>query len=221
MPRSRTEPARRTACLALALAALAAAFPLPAQQLLEDLAIAVRNDRASEVRSLLAKGMDPNSVDGNGDPLLSIAAREGSPGALDVLLAAKAKVDVRNRYGDTPIMLAALNGRVEIVKKLRAAGADLNPKGWTPLIYAATGGHESIVEYLIAQGADVNAVSPGGVSALMMAVREARPGVAELLLARGANVNLKSDAGLTALAYAKQMSDGSMVQRLAKAGARE
>ncbi len=219
MKRLRCIDLANRALLALALCLLPLAAP--AQQLLNDMVIAVRNDRAGEVRTLLGRGMDPNSVDANGDPLLVIAAREGSTASVDVLLVAKAAVDAKNRFGDTALMVASLNGRIEIVRKLRAAGAEVNRPGWTPLIYAATGGHAEIVRFLLAQGADVNAVSPSGASALMMAVREGKPAIAELLIERGANVNQKSDAGLTALAYAKQLNDTAMVQRLTKAGARE
>jgi ankyrin repeat protein len=59
-------------------------------------------------------------------------------------------------------MVAALGGRLDFVKKLRARGAEVNQKGWTALIYAATGGHDAVVTYLLAEGADINAVSPNG-----------------------------------------------------------
>ena len=49
-----------------------------AQGLLDDLAVAVANDRADEVKRLLARGMDPNSVDSSGDTMLCIGARNGS-----------------------------------------------------------------------------------------------------------------------------------------------
>ena len=43
---------------------------------LEDIAIAVANDRAAEVKRLLAAGADPSMTDRHGDPLLVIAVRE-------------------------------------------------------------------------------------------------------------------------------------------------
>ena len=87
----------------LLLGALAGTLPwLPAaalaQGLLEDLAVAVANDRADEVRRLLARGMDPDSVDANGETMLCIAARSGSVRATQLLLEAKAKPDKPNRW---------------------------------------------------------------------------------------------------------------------------
>ena len=69
-------------------------------------------------------------------------------------------------------MVAALDGHLEVVQKLRARGADVDRAGWTPLVYAATGGHDEIVRYLLAEGADIDGASPNGTTALMMAVRE-------------------------------------------------
>lgn len=192
-----------------------------AQQLsVEDFALAVKNDRVDEVKSALARGMDPNTVAADGHPVLVTAAREGNGRVVDVLLAAGARVDARNGFGDTALMMAALNGHLDIAKRLRARGASLEGSGWTPLIYAATGGHEAMVTWLLAEGARIDAVSPNGTTALMMAVREQKRGTAELLLAKGANVSLANQDGATALAWAQRADDTEMVARLKKAGAR-
>ncbi len=212
---------RALVCAALLTGCAVLALPAAAQKLYEDFVIAVTNDRASEVRSLLQRGMDPDTVDANGDPVLLIAARAGNAATVDVLIAGRATVNVRNRYGDTPLMVAALNGHQEIVRKLRARGADVNAPGWTALIFAATGGHDEIVRYLLAEGADVNAASPNGTTALMMAAREARTSTVDLLLARGANANQRNENGMTALAFAKRNNDDPMAERLRRAGARD
>jgi ankyrin repeat protein len=73
-----------------------------------------------------------------------IAARSGFEPTLDALLAAGAKVNIKNPFGDSAIMVAAIGGRLAIVKKLHARGAEINHPGWTPLIYAATGGHADV-----------------------------------------------------------------------------
>ena len=171
-----------------------------AQRVYDDVIAAVNNDRAAELRGLLARGVDPNSVDPSGNPLLYTAARAGYAATVDVLLAAKARVDAKNRFGNTPLMGAALSGQLDIVRKLRAQGAALDPAGWTPLIYAATGGHDAVVLYLLDQGANVNAVSPNGTTALMMAVREGRASTFDLLLRRGADVNHRNENGASACA---------------------
>ncbi len=200
---------------------LLAASHARAQGALDDFMIAVANDRAPQVRAMLQRGIDPNSVDAAGDPALLIAARAGNVATVDVLLDARANVDARSRFGDTPLMAAVLQGRVEVAKKLRARGAAVNTPGWTPRIYAATGGHEELVRWLLAEGAAIDAASPNGTTALMMAAREGRYGAAVLLIEKGADVNRRNEAGATALGFAQATGDKTLEERLRKAGARD
>ena len=210
---ARLRLARSLLCAAL----LALPLTAPAQQAYDDLILAVVNDRVAELRALLARGADPNSVDPGGDPLLVIAARNGNAATVDVLLAAKAKPNAANAHGDTALMVAALKGNLDIARRLRTAGAALDPPGWTPLIYAATGGHTALVGYLLDQGANINAASPNGTTALMMAIREHHIDVAEQLIARGADVNKRNDAGMTARLYAEQGNEQALALRLRNA----
>jgi uncharacterized protein len=186
----------------------------------EDFAIAVANDRASQVRDMLAHGMDPNTVDQIGEPVLVIAARAGNVATVDVLLAANANVNARSKFGDSAIMAAALAGQLPIVRTLRARGADLEGPGWTPLSYAATGGHDAIVTYLLAEGASINAASPNGTTALMMAVRESHGSTVDLLLTKGADVNLRNQNGASALDWAVRGNEKEMAAHLRQAGAK-
>jgi hypothetical protein len=178
------------------------ATTLHAQTLYDRFVQAVAVDRTNEVAALLARGIDPNTVDPNGDPVLLVAARAGFEPTVDALLRAGAKVDAKNRFGDTAIMVAALGGHLPIVKKLYARGVEINAPGWTALAYAASGGHIDVVRYLLDAGAEVNAVSPNGTTALMMAVRGGHTTTVELLLARGADVNAHNQNGGTALTWA-------------------
>jgi len=206
----------------LAVFVVFAASAAPAfADMYEDFIFAVSNDRVSLVKDLLAKGVDPNTVSPNGEPVLVIAARAGNTGTVDALLAAKANVNARSKFGDTAIMAAALSGHLELVKKFRSRGAEIDGAGWTPLIYAATGGQDAVVTYLLAEGASVNAVSPNGTSALMMAVREGRGSTVTLLIARGANVNQRNQSGATALSWALRGNEQDMAAALRRAGAKE
>ena len=211
-------PARKI----LAVFAVFAACAAPAfADMYEDFIFAIDNDRVSLVKELLAKGIDPNTVASNGEPVLVIAARAGHTGTVDALLVAKANVNARSKVGDNAIMASALSGHLDLVKKLRARGAEIDGTGWTPLIYAATGGQDAVVAYLLAEGANMNAVSPNGTSALMMAVREGKGSTVKLLIARGANVNQRNENGATALSWALRGNEPDMVATLRRAGAKE
>jgi hypothetical protein len=76
--------------LPLLLLAFATA-PAAAQALYERFIQSVTIDRSDEVVTMLARGVDPNTVDPNGDPVLVIAARSGFEPTLDALLAAGAR----------------------------------------------------------------------------------------------------------------------------------
>jgi uncharacterized protein len=180
---------------------------------------AVATDRSDQVRALLARGMDPNTVDPNGDPVLLVAARAGWQPTVDALLGAGAKVDAANRFGDRPIMVAALGGHVAIMKTLLMHGAELDGPGWTPLIYAASSGQTEAARYLLDAGAKVNAVSPNGTTALMMAVRGGHDATVELLLTRGAEVNRRNDSGATALEWAVRGGFDGIARALRARGA--
>jgi ankyrin repeat protein len=71
---------------------------------------------------------------------LHICAEENKIALAEAILQKKsANVDIRDIYKRTPLHLAVIDGRVEIVELLVAAGADVNAKnnvGETPIDYA-------------------------------------------------------------------------------------
>ena len=92
------------------------------------------------------------------------------------------------------VIEAALNGKVETVKKALTQGYTVDSRdseNRTVLMYAAFNGHADIAQDLIDVGADVNAQDAIGTSALMFAA--SAPGGAEtvqLLIDAGAEINM-------------------------------
>ncbi len=77
------------------------------------------------------------------------------------------------KYGQTPLLIAAFNDRKDVVELLLASKADVNAKannGSTPLHLAAAKGNKDIVELLLASKADVNAVDNDGWSPVHSAI---------------------------------------------------
>ncbi len=75
--------------------------------------------------------------------------------------------------GMTPLLYAARDGRMEIVRMLLEAGADINQRDAneiTPLIIAITNNHPDVARALIDRGADIKAVDWYGRTALWAAV---------------------------------------------------
>lgn len=169
----------------------------------EDFFRAIKQDDASTVRTLLAKGFDPNVRDPSGNNGLFLAIREPSPHVANALIDwPKTEVESRTKADESPLMLASLKGQTEIVKKLIARGADVNKPGWTPLHYAATFGHTEIMALLLDNHAYIDASSPNESTPLMMAALYGSASAVKLLLEAGADPSIKNRLGLTAIDFA-------------------
>jgi len=165
---------------------------------------AVNVDNASTVSQLLARGFDPNTLSETGQVALYIAMREDSPKVAALLLASpKLNVDATNAVGETPLMMAALKGRLDWARKLIERGAKVQKPGWSPVHYAATGPNTELLEMLLDRGADINARAPDMSTPLMVAVRFGPEDSVKLLVRRGAEKSYINERNLTAAELAR------------------
>ncbi len=92
------------------------------------------------------------------------------------------KSDSGRLAGKTPLMIASMKGKREVVRLLLENGAEVNMKedasgsikrqpydGWTALFYAADSDHEEVVRILVSNGADVNMKTKAGITPLSLA----------------------------------------------------
>jgi hypothetical protein len=165
---------------------------------------AVKFDDVNAVQKALANGLDPNITDKGGMPLIVLAAREKSD-RVAALLASNPDTDIEklDSAGENALMLAALNGDLNLVKLLIDKGAEVNKKGWAPLHYAAANGADAVAQLLIDHSAYLDAASPNGTTPLMMAARGNHITMAKVLLDAGADPRVKNQLGMTALDFAK------------------
>jgi hypothetical protein len=92
------------------------------------------------------------------------------------------------KFGQTPLHVAAFNDRKDVAEFLLANKADVNAKaknGSTPLHLAAAKGNKDIVELLLANKANINALDNDGWSPLHSAVIGGQKETADLLAAKG------------------------------------
>ena len=166
-----------------------------------EFAKAVKFDDASEVKSLLKKGVNPNIVDANGSPMLVLATREKSLKVIDVLLGDQnIDVDLSDKNGETPLMMASIDGNLPLVKTLVIDHkAQLDHIGWTPLHYACAKGQLEVAQFLITNGAIVDSMSLGNTTPLMMAVQSGNEKLIKLLLDKDADLQLRNSQRLTAI----------------------
>ena len=182
----------------------------------EDFFTAIIRDNASAVKSLLQRGLDPNIKDPKGQPPLIFALQQGSLKAFEALLQAKnVKVEQRNAKDESPLMIAAIQGNLDVAKALIARDADVNKTGWAPLHYAASNTTDTavpMIQLLLENHAYIDAASPNGTTPLMMAVRYGTDDAAKLLMAEGADPTIKNQMGLTAVEFAAQADRKDMAQ---------
>ena len=169
----------------------------------EDFFQAIRADDESRITELLGRGFDPNTIDPAGQHGLLLAMRGKSVKTAETLIRwPKTTVEVRNAADESPLMLASLNGHLDLVKLLIGRGADVNKPGWAPLHYAATRGHLAIMALLLENHAYIDASSPNDTTPLMMAAFYGTPSAVKLLLEAGADPLLKNEQSLTAIDFA-------------------
>ena len=127
-------------------------------------------------------------------------APEREASSLMLLLNAGAEPNQSDEEGWLPLMVAAANGQLNLVKLLVENGAEVNARaharsmldGMTPLMAASHHGHGAIVQYLLERGARPAIRSSNGLDAATIAALEGHETVLALLREKG----LEPDAEL-------------------------
>jgi ankyrin repeat protein len=118
------------------------------------------------------------------------------------LISKGASVNVKNRQGMTPLLLACRSLSSELATLLIAKHAAVNSRdadGDTPLYLAAIFANEELVPLIISHGADVNAKNIRGLTALHAAVLIRNTRLVKMLISKGARINSMDSNGRTPL----------------------
>ncbi|MES2633657.1 MAG: ankyrin repeat domain-containing protein [Pseudomonadota bacterium] len=184
----------------------------------EDFFTAIKRDDGKAITALLNRGFDPNTPNPQRFDGLYLALQESNMKAAQALIDwPKTNVESRTPQDESPLMIAALRGHLEVVRKLIDRGADVNKPGWTPLHYAATSGHVPIIALLLENHAYIDAESPNKTTPLMMAVHYGSAEAVKHLLEAGADPSLKNQLGMTAVDFANRANRKDMAELVAAA----
>ena len=155
---------------------------------------------------------------------LHYAAGWGHGGAVKLLLADGADVNVADKQGLTPLFLASRDGREDVVALLSAQqGINLergDKEAHTPLCIAVANGHLKIFSRLLNRGADPHAKDKNGMIPLHIASKRGNfEAVISLLKTKGGNINERDNNGNTPLHYAAGIGHVDLVESLMQSGA--
>lgn len=158
----------------------------------------------SLVQFLIQQGADVNAITKSGHTSLSIAAYNGYPLILRLLLenGADVKITKKNK-NEIPILNACYNGEIECVNLLLQYGADITVKdsyGSSALIMACISKDSpELVNVCVQRGCDVNYVDPSsGYTPFILAAIWNHPKQMKALYEAGANINAENpDVGNT------------------------
>ena len=204
----------------------------------------IQDGKRTAALEMIKSGADVNEAQLDGTRPVHWAVYRVDYELLAELIAKKAKVDISNEFGYTPLAEAARQGDARMVKMLLDAGSGpegANLDGQTALMVAIKNGDLAVFNMLIDAGAKVEIVEKGqDQTPLMWAVAAPRnaPEMVKTLIAKGANVNARarfndwpsqitsepraqyhSYGGLTTLVYAARAGCYVCVEELIKAGA--
>jgi len=168
------------------------------------------------LKKSLAEGANPDDAM-NG----AIVAKD--PDRVTYLLNHKARVDVFNDLGYTPLISAIRSGFVAGAASLLEHEADANLRdrsGWTPLMWAAWVDNPTLARMLIDHGARLDAMDDDGLTPLAVAAQNAKVEVIPALLDSGADVNAPvTKGGYTPLMLASLSGSNALAASLIERGA--
>lgn len=197
--------------------------PVPSRPTLQQ---AVANNQIDEVKKYLAEGAEINTVDRDGQTLLTRAAARGHIEVARLLLQHGADVNGNSAGYRSPIVLAIAQRRFELVDLLLEHNPDLSVTDgrYSPLILTIQRDGFELAEKLLTKGADPNFVAKTGETALQTAVDKEQLELVRLLLAKDADPNLPAELNPTnadkrPLATAVRKRNTEMIRLLASHGA--
>lgn len=154
------------------------------------------------------------------------AAARGDARAVAAALDDRVSGNLRTTRGQTPLILAAQHGRLDVVRALIARGVELEARdgrnGFTALHWAASEYHPAVARALLAAGAEVDAENKWNQTPLWQASWQADQGnteIAHILIAAGADIRAAGDKGNTPLLMAARAGHTPMIDYLLRLGA--
>ena len=148
---------------------------------------------------------------------LHSAAEAGDVAEIESLLALGFSIDRRNDEGLTPLMVAAVNDKVQAVKCLLKQGADPSLQdntGWDVLHCASQGGNSEVMELMLSHVSYIDSTTKEGVTSLMIAAGNDKLQAVKYLLKQGADPSLQNNDGWNVLHFASVSDNVAIMEEI-------
>lgn len=127
---------------------------------------------------------------------LARVAQYGNADAVRALVSRGAPINGKNDRGNTPLVQAALQGNVAMLRPLLGAGAAANrPDLARAVVSAAYSGKVEALRFLLRYGGSLNSRDADGRTVLMAAATSGSPAVVKEVLKSHPNVNARASCG--------------------------
>ena len=166
------------------------------------------------VKSMIKRGADPSLTDYKGWNMLHFAAEGGDTDIISLIHTHLPNIDSKTDDGDTPLMLAALNGKLHAVKWFLEKGATVaceDKIGWNTLHSAAKGGDTDIISLIHTHLPNIESKTGEGHTPLMVAAFNGKLHAVKWFLEKGATVACENKGGWNTLHCAALGGDTDII----------
>ena len=172
------------------------------------LMVAAFTSKLHAVKWFLEKGATVTCEDKTGWNMLHSATQSGDTDILSLIHTHLPNIESKTGEGETPLMVAALSGKLHAVKWFLEKGATVAcecNRGWNTLHFAALGGDPDTIDLILTQLPDIESKTGNGETPLIIAVLHGKLQGVKCLLERGANPSAKDNDGQNSLHHASSL----------------
>ncbi|PFX13327.1 putative ankyrin repeat protein [Stylophora pistillata] len=162
-------------------------------------------------------GADPFAKRQFGRNSLHFASQGGNVTVIETIMSDGLNIDSRDGDGNTPLLLAAANGKVEAVNHLLVKKANPFVKGQfgrNSLHFASQGGNVTVIETIMSDGLNIDSRDGDGNTPLLLAAANGKVEAVNHLLVKKANPFVKGQFGRNSLHFASQGGDVAIIETI-------
>eukprot|EP00440_Ansanella_granifera_P034100 gb/GFBE01036993.1/.p1 GENE.gb/GFBE01036993.1/~~gb/GFBE01036993.1/.p1 ORF type:complete len:742 (+),score=138.72 gb/GFBE01036993.1/:1-2226(+) len=204
---------------------IASPGPCGSSQRFSSVAEAAQQQNIDAVQEMLAQGHKVDSQDSEGNTALHWVAWFRIDSLLSNLLERRARPDIGNNSGESPVHWAAKSSNVTALDAMTRADRGLlsvrDCDGFTSFIISAQNDNAPVMEWMYLKGISIEEQDDWGRTALQWACYKGHKKTVQWLLSRSASIVHRDHEGMTAIHWAALKGHDQVAEMLLDVGAVE